>query len=134
MDPFRRPVIASHGESHSLGGVMIGSIAGRSWPAAFPAAVLLALASCSASPPPAKEIESYDQAVSRWMEQTEASLVNSWGIPQKSHSMETGGRVIEYIRVKSGKTLCTTRFTIDGYGLVKKTWFRGSDCQVPSNS
>ena len=113
---------------------MIGSIPGLPRSPAFLAAALLALASCSASPPPAKEIETYDQAVSRWMEQPEASLVNAWGIPQKSHSMETGGRVIEYIRVKQGKTICTTRFTIDGYGLVKKTWFRGSDCQVPSAS
>ncbi|MDJ0983560.1 MAG: hypothetical protein QNI94_18195 [Kiloniellales bacterium] len=112
---------------------MIRSNLGPLRPTAFLTAALLALASCSSSPPP-KEIESYDQAVSRWMEQTEANLVNAWGIPQKSHSMETGGRVIEYVRVKSGKTLCTTRFTIDGYGLIKKTWFRGSDCQVPSAS
>ncbi|MDJ0942887.1 MAG: hypothetical protein QNJ30_05465 [Kiloniellales bacterium] len=96
-------------------------------------AVLLGLASCTASAPPPKEIDSYDRAVSGWMEETEASLINAWGIPQKTHSMETGGRVIEYVRVKSGKTLCTTRFTIDGYGVVKKAWFRGSDCQVPSS-
>ena len=111
---------------------MIGSIGGRPRRAACLAAALLGLASCNASAPPPKEIEPYDQSVSRWMEETEASLINAWGIPQKTHSMETGGRVIEYIQTKSGETLCTTRFTIDGYGVVKKTWFRGTDCRVPS--
>ncbi len=113
---------------------MIESFGGWPRPAAGVAAAMLALASCSASAPPPKQIEPYDQSVSRWMEETEANLVNAWGIPQKTHSMETGGRVIEYIRVRSGQTLCTTRFTIDGYGVVKKTWFRGSDCRVPSPS
>ena len=71
------------GECQYLGEVMIGSIPGLPRLPACSAAALLALASCSASPPPAKEIETYDQAVSRWMEQPEASLVNAWGIPQK---------------------------------------------------
>lgn len=113
---------------------MIESIPSRLRSAACLAAAVLVLASCTSRAPPPKNIETYDQAVSRWVEETEANLVNAWGIPQKSHSMETGGRVIEYIRVKQGKTICTTRFTIDGYGLIKKTWFRGSDCQVPSAS
>lgn len=112
---------------------MIGPIGGRVRPSTCVAALVLGLASCTTTPPPPKQIEPYDQSVSRWMDETEANLVNAWGIPQKTHSMETGGRVIEYIRIESGKTLCTTRFTIDGYGVVKKTWFRGSDCQVPTD-
>lgn len=110
---------------------MIGPIGGRpGWPVCL-AAALLGLASCTASAPPPKEIEPYDQSVSKWMEETEANLINAWGIPQKSHNMETGGRVIEYVRTRSGETLCTTRFTIDGYGIVRKTWFRGTDCRLP---
>ena len=110
---------------------MIGPLGRGSRPSACLAAAVLGLASCTTTAPPIEESEPYDRSVSRWMEETEANLVNAWGIPQKTHSMETGGRVIEYIRVRSGETLCTTRFTIDGYGVVKKTWFRGTDCRVP---
>ena len=76
----------------------------------------------------------YDAAVSQWMDETESNLVNAWGIPSKSHPMETGGRIVEYTRTVAGKTVCTTRFTIDGNGLIRRTWFTGSDCRTPNGN
>ena len=98
------------------------------------AAAGLVLSAC-AEPQPAKEIVPYDKSVSQWVDDTEANLVNSWGIPSKSHAMETGGRIVEYTQAGAeGKTVCTTRFTIDGNGLVRKTWFKGTDCAAPGSN
>ena len=93
------------------------------------------LAACASEDPAATSAPvSYDAAVSQWMDDTESNLVNAWGIPSKSHPMETGGRIVEYTRTVAGKTVCTTRFTIDGNGLIRRTWFTGSDCRAPNGN
>ncbi len=103
-------------------------------PLAAMVATGLVLSAC-AEPQVGKEIVPYDKSVSQWVDDTEANLVNSWGIPSKSHPMETGGRIVEYTQAGAqGKTVCTTRFTIDGNGLIRKTWFSGTDCATPGSN
>jgi len=90
-------------------------------------AAALALAACK-SPPRGL---TYDEYVSRFIEDTENNLVSAWGIPDDSYSLETGGRLLEYVEQDTNEVLCTTRFTIDSYGLVKKYWYRGKKCLPP---
>ena len=95
---------------------------------------LLLAAGCE-TPPSPDRVAGYEQYVARWIEDSEANLVASWGIPDSSHAMETGGRIVEYTQAGAeGKTVCTTRFTIDGNGLVRKTWFKGTDCAAPGSN
>ncbi len=58
------------------------------------AAALVVLTACTPPPPGL----TYDEYVGRWVEDTEVSLVLSWGIPEKTHSLMTGGRIVEFTR------------------------------------
>ena len=58
------------------------------------------------------------------MEDTEVSLMSSWGIPEKTHSLETEGRIVEYTRKLEGEIVCTTRITIDESSKIAKYWYR----------
>ncbi len=101
----------------------------------FPRAVgaataLLVVTACTPLPPG----PSYDEYVARWVEDTEVSLVSSWGIPGKTHSLETAGRIVEYTRMQEGEVVCTTRFTIDEAGKIIKYWYRGTKCRAPKGT
>ncbi len=95
--------------------------------AAGAAAAVFVVTACTPPPPG----PTYDEYVARWVEEMEVSLVSSWGIPRKTHSLETGGRIVEYTRRQEGKVVCTTRFTIDEAGKIIKYWYRGSKCRAP---
>lgn len=94
---------------------------------------LLLAAGCE-TPPSPDRVAGYEQYVARWIEDSEANLVASWGIPDSSHAMETGGRIIEYQRDEAGSVVCTTRFTIDSFGRVQKSWYRGTRCLAPEGA
>lgn len=102
----------------------------RLLPAAVAAAGLLVLSSCAAPP----RAPSYDDYVSRWINDSEVNLVQSWGIPSDSYGLEGGGRVVEYTEESSDTVTCATRFTIDNGGRVAKYWYRGSDCSPPAEA
>ncbi len=91
----------------------------------------LLLAGCETPPPSPERVAAYEQYVGRWIQDSEANLVASWGIPDSSHAMETGGRVIEYRALMEEDVVCITRFTIDSFGRVQKSWYRGSRCATP---
>jgi len=93
--------------------------------------VAVLLAGCQSPPPSPERVAAYEQYVGRWIQDSEANLVASWGIPDSSHAMETGGRVIEYRAVMEKNVVCITRFTIDSFGRVQKSWYRGSRCATP---
>jgi hypothetical protein len=95
------------------------------------AVVVAALLGAACTKPPLGP--SYEEYVARWVNSTEANLVSAWGIPGKSHSLETGGRIIEYTKSESGEVICTTRFTIDETGRIVKYWYRGSKCRAPES-
>ncbi len=90
-------------------------------------AALFVLMACTPPPPG----PTYDEYVGRWMKDTEVSLVSSWGIPEKTHSLMTGGRIVEFTRKLEGEIVCTTRFTINEYGRIMKYWYRGTKCRAP---
>ena len=92
----------------------------------------LALAAC-ASPPPPDDSPSYDQQISRWSGETEADLVTAWGVPAKTHVLADGGRIIEYNQAGEDEKTCTTRFTLDESGRIKRWWYRGAECRPPSS-
>jgi hypothetical protein len=71
---------------------------------------------------------SYAEVINSYIGNTEANLVSTWGIPDKTHRLSTGGQVLEYVRHQDGKTVCTTRFTIDRMGRVVETWYEGGGC------
>ena len=50
--------------------------------------------------------------------------MSSWGIPEKTHSLETEGRIVEYTRKLEGEIVCTTRITIDESSKIAKYWYR----------
>ena len=99
--------------------------AGAAWAAA-------ALA-CS-SPPPPDSGPTYQDEVSRWTGEKEADLVTSCGMPQKTHVLADGGRIIEYRSAGEDKSSCTTRFTLDRSGKIVRSWYNGVSCSVPKNS
>lgn len=74
---------------------------------------------------------SYEEYVARWVKATEVDLVSAWGIPEKSHPLENGGRIIEYTKREGSEILCTTRYTIDQNGIIVKYWYRGTKCRAP---
>ena len=88
-------------------------------------AALVVLTACTPPPPG----PTYDEYVGRWVEDTEVSLVSSWGIPVKTHSLETGGRIVEYTRKLEGEIVCTTRITIDESSKIAKYWYRWHQMQ-----
>ena len=90
----------------------------------------LLLAAC-ATPAPGP---TYDEYVSRWVNDAEVNLVGAWGIPDKSHTLEGGGRILEYSAEDASGVLCTTRFTLDPLGRVTKYWYRGTKCKPPQAS
>ncbi len=90
-------------------------------------AALAILGACTPPPPGL----TYDEYVSPWVGGTEVGLVSAWGIPQNTHALETGGRIVEYTRQQGGETVCTTRFNIDESGTITKYWYRGSKCRAP---
>jgi hypothetical protein len=90
-------------------------------------AALVILTACTARPPG----PTYEEYVGRWVEETEVSLVSAWGIPKNTHSLETGGRIVEYTREFEGDVNCTTRFTIDESGKIVKYWYLGEKCRAP---
>lgn len=110
-----------------------GSTAGVGVFLAAPMLALLTLAGCAAEPQ-VDQVARYEQYVARWIEESEANLVAAWGIPDSSHAMETGGRIIEYTQRREGQLNCTTRFTIDSFGRVQKSWYRGNRCLAPDGA
>lgn len=91
-------------------------------------AIFAVLAACTPPPPGI----TYDEYVSPWVGGTETGLVSAWGIPQNTHTLETGGRIVEYTRTQGTEVVCTTRFNIDQTGNITKYWYRGSHCRAPS--
>ena len=95
-------------------------------------AVALAALAC-ASPPPV-EGPAYQDEVSRWTGEKEAGLVTSWGMPQRTHVLADGGRIVEYRSTGEDETSCTTRFTLDKGGRIVSSWYNGVGCTVPKSS
>jgi hypothetical protein len=100
--------------------------------AAGAAAVAAALACASA--PPVDSGPAYQDEVSRWTGDKEAELVTSWGMPQRTHVLADGGRIIEYRSTGEDESACTTRFTLDKSGKVVSSWYNGVGCTVPRSS
>jgi hypothetical protein len=96
------------------------------------AAGAVAAAFGCASPPPTDLGPPYQEQVARWTGENEADLVTSWGMPQKTHVLADGGRVIEY-RYSEDQSSCTTRFTLDRNGKVVRSWYTGVRCAVPKS-
>lgn len=105
----------------------------RAWRLAAGAAGLAAALAC-ASPPPVDSRPAYQDEVSRWTGEKEADLVTSWGMPQKTHVLADGGRIIEYRSTGEDESSCTTRFTLDKGGKVVSSWYNGVSCAVPKSS
>lgn len=103
----------------------------RTWRFAAGAAGVAAALAC-ASPPPVDSGPTYQDEVSRWAGEKEANLVTSWGMPQKTHVLADGGRIIEY-RSTGEEEKCTTRFTLDAKGKIVSTWYTGVGCAVPKS-
>ncbi len=100
------------------------------------AAAGVAAALACASPPPVDSGPTYQDEVSRWNGEKEAELVTSWGMPQKTHVLADGGRIIEYRSTGEGEdeSSCTTRFTLDKGGKIVTSWYNGVNCAVPKSS
>ncbi len=104
----------------------------RAWRLAVGAAGVAAALAC-ASPPPTDSGPTYQDEVSRWNGEKEAKLVTSWGMPQRTHVLADGGRIIEY-RATGEEEQCTTRFTLDPKGKIVSAWYTGVGCAVPKSS
>jgi hypothetical protein len=100
------------------------------WRLAAGAAGIAAVLGC-ASPPPPEQGPSYQEQMSRWQGETEADLVTTWGMPQKTHVLADGGRIIEYRQAGEEETSCTTRFTLDPSGKIVRWWYSGVNCSAP---
>jgi hypothetical protein len=75
---------------------------------------------------------SYEQTLQSWVDASEQDLVASWGVPDRSQRLSDGAQALEYRRVDAdGKLLCSTLFTADGSGIVRRWAYRGSDCRPP---
>jgi hypothetical protein len=74
----------------------------------------------------------YEGVLNLWLNRTEEDLIAAWGVPERSQRLTDGGQVLEYRHVdSSGRTLCTTLFTSDVYGMIRTWTYRGSECSVP---
>ena len=82
---------------------------------------------CTALPGPI-----YAEYVGRWVENTEVNLVSTWGIPEKTYSLETGGRIVEYTREQEGEVVRRTRFMIDEKGRIVNYRYLGPQCAPPT--
>lgn len=89
-------------------------------------ACLLVLAACASDPP-----QPYNQYLASWKGKSEQELVIAFGIPQNTHVMAGGSRVLEYQEKDGGGTRCTTRFTINSGGRVDGWWYKGTECKPP---
>jgi len=89
-------------------------------------ACLAGLAACASNPP-----QPYNQYLASWKGKSEQELVIAFGIPDNSHVMAGGSRVLEYQEKESGRTVCTTRFTISSGGRVDGWWYKGTECAPP---
>jgi len=92
------------------------------------AAGIAAILAC-ASPPP---MPTYQEQLSRWQGEGEEDLVSAWGMPQQTHTLADGGRVLEYRSSADGGSSCTTRFTVDRTGVIMRWWYAGVKCSAPS--
>ena len=101
----------------------------------LPAGIAVAAAALAcASTSPVDSGPTYQDEVSRWTGEKEAELVTSWGMPQRTHVLADGGRIIEYKSTGQDETSCTTRFTLDKSGKIVSSWYNGVDCSVPKSS
>ena len=97
------------------------------WRIAAGAAGIAASLACASLP----SMPSYQEQLSRWEGESEADLVNTWGMPQQTHALADGGRILEY-RYSEDESSCTTRFTLDQSGKIVRWWFTGVSCSAPS--
>jgi hypothetical protein len=75
---------------------------------------------------------SYEQALQSWVDASEQDLVASWGVPERSQRLSDGAQALEYRRLdRDGKLLCSTLFTADASGIIRRWAYRGSDCRPP---
>ena len=103
----------------------------RGFRVAVGAVGIAAALACASTPPDSGP--TYQDEVSRWQGEKEAELVTSWGMPQKTHVLADGGRIIEY-RSEGEEEKCTTRFTLDSKGRIVSSWYSGVGCTVPKSS
>jgi hypothetical protein len=104
----------------------------RPWKLAVGAAGIATALACASPPPPAPG-PTYQDEVSRWYGEKEVDLVTSWGMPQKTHVLADGGRIIEYRSTGEDESSCTTRFTLDRAGKIVRSWYTGVRCAVPKS-
>jgi len=93
------------------------------------AAGIAATLACASTPPPSGP--SYPEQLSRWEGGSEADLVITWGMPQETHVLADGGRIIEYRNSGADGSSCTTRFTLDRSGTIVRWWYAGVSCSTP---
>ena len=93
------------------------------------AAGIAATLSCASTP--VDSGPSYPEQLSRWQGGSEADLVSTWGMPQNTHVLADGGRIIEYRNPGEDESPCTTRFTLDPTGTIVRWWFAGVSCSAP---
>ena len=75
---------------------------------------------------------SYEQTLQSWVDASEQDLVASWGVPERSQRLSDGAQALEYRRLDGdGKLLCSTLFTADVSGVIRRWAYRGSDCRPP---
>jgi hypothetical protein len=75
---------------------------------------------------------SYEQTLQSWVDASEQDLVASWGVPDRSQRLTDGAQALEYRRLDGdGKLLCSTLFTADPAGTIRRWAYRGSDCRPP---
>jgi len=75
---------------------------------------------------------SYEQTLQSWVDASEQDLVASWGVPERSQRLTDGAQALEYRRLDGdGKLLCSTLFTADASGIIRRWAYRGSDCRPP---
>jgi len=75
---------------------------------------------------------SYEQTLQSWVDASEQDLVASWGVPERSQRLTDGAQALEYRRLDGdGKLLCSTLFTADVSGVIRRWAYRGSDCRPP---
>lgn len=91
------------------------------------AAGIAATLACASTPPPS----GYPEQVSRWEGGSEADLISTWGMPQNTHVLADGGRIIEYRNSGEDESPCTTRFTLDPSGTIVRWWYVGVSCSAP---
>ena len=74
----------------------------------------------------------YEQTLQSWVDASEQDLVASWGVPDRSQRLSDGAQALEYRRVDGeGKLLCSTLFTANAAGTIRRWAYRGSDCRPP---